>query len=204
MKRWAVMFLALLAAGCGGRESAGRGPAEMRFTVDEKLLAERIADSALGIAFSPPAHWVRVPNNAGGAWRSAAAGLSGAELRYLFTDSAGGGTIAVFLPAAFDVSDSSPTLRAYVAEEKKRNARATVASTLFRSHGCSVHQLMSAGDSLVLFRMIFSAPRMPRPVAFDFSTPQADYRRSVTLIESVAGSVTLLPSSSHQQKESLP
>jgi hypothetical protein len=205
MMRWGLLFLIIVAAGCRTRDAGVRAPEEMRFTVDEKLLGERIVDSTLGLSFSPPAHLERIADNdlakTGSRFVSPLAPRGSGHdshpgLRYLFADTASGSAVALFLPGAFDTSDSSSTLRGYVEEAKKQRPGAVVAGTRFRTHGCIVHQLMVAGDSLVLFRMIFSAPRIPRPVAFDFSTPHKAYGRFVKVIESVAGSVTLLSSPS--------
>lgn len=184
---------------CGRDQQEEESTQTLKFKVDRSLLSSMVEDSVLSISFSAPKGWRELSKEvlmkAQLTAREQRIGIEGSEvsdtpeIKYAWTDTLSGGVVTVSQFPGFDTSDSSRTLREYKNFYQMRMPVVDVKTTVFFSNGFKVHQLLVSDSERVLFKMIFSSNRLPRPVQFDFSVPISAYSQLIRTIESVAGSV---------------
>ena len=195
-----IVFLLIL--GCSGRRNDGVASNEINFAIDHSLLSEPLSDSTLQISFSPPRNWTRLSDDVLHlAEREALMRSIGDSsvsrnqflAKYGFIDSVSQSLMLVSSLPQFDVSDSSATMRDYTMFAK-RDSSSDVRANVFISKVKKIHQLLTIGNNLVAFKMIFSLTGHPSKVGFDFIIPKNAYPQFIKTIESVAGSVEFIHS----------
>ncbi|HXG38659.1 MAG TPA: hypothetical protein VNL36_07810 [Bacteroidota bacterium] len=186
---------------CNRKESQPQptNPATLVFSVDTVLVGAAQRDTTLGLLFAPPRGWKRLDERLlrraeAEALKRKAAQASPGDVRvyYGYIDPETGSVITIARLADFDTSNVSQTIQRYQDWALQVDSSATMKSTVFYHHGMKVHQLLTLSTMSVSFTLVFSSPRLDRPVRFDFVFPSEVYTRFARTIESVLGSVELL------------
>lgn len=194
-----VFFLIL---GCSSRQSDGVASNEINFAIDRSLLSESMSDSTLQISFSPPRNWTRLSDavlhhtereTLRRSFGDSSVSRNQFLAKYGFIDSVSQSLILVSSLPRFDVSDSSATMRDFTMFAK-RDSSSDVRANVFISKGKKIHQMLTIGNDLVAFKMIFSLTGYPSKVSFDFIIRKNVYPQFIKTIESVAGSVEFIHS----------
>jgi hypothetical protein len=195
------LALLLTLASCSEKRPEPARPQEVRFFVDSALVTPSVADTVLGISFSPPKGWQplsqRLLLKAEGTVAQTIGDTStvnpqeAPHILSAWRDPGSGSVLLVSRFPGFDTADSSSTLREYEQYYAHAVPSADVRGTLFSSSGFKVHQLLVSDSQKVIFKMVFSSNGLKSPIQFDFVVPQVAYPQFIKTIESVAGSVTI-------------
>jgi len=112
-------------------------------------------------------------------------------MRYGFIEPSSGGMITVSQVFPFDTHDSSATMESYRKSYSDEDTSANVRIAVFYSNGFKIHQLLFSSPRRILFKMVFTQPKLPDAVQFDFGFEREAYPKFIKTIESVAGSVRI-------------
>jgi hypothetical protein len=176
----------------------------IQFAVDSALVVSRLVDTALGFSFTPPRGWNRLPGKSLTVAQREATERSqvpvakrqsaAPELLNAWNHPPTGSVVVVTSFMNFDTRDTSSTIQGFEKYYRGLSPNADIRSTVFSTKTFKVHQLMVVDDQRVNFKMVFSNPRLKKPIQFDFVVPRGSYPQLIKTIESVAGSIELYPS----------
>ncbi|MGC9093840.1 MAG: hypothetical protein ACP5JH_11425, partial [Bacteroidota bacterium] len=117
--------------------------------------------------------------------------LRGIRMRDGFIEPGTGGMIIISQVFPFDSYDSSATMESYRKSYTDEDTSANVQIAVFYSNGFKIHQLLFFDSKHVLFKMVFTQPKLQHAVQFDFWFRRTAYPKFIKTIESVAGSVRI-------------
>ena len=203
-KMFPSIAICLVFLACAQNSPKPPGLPNIQFTVDSALIGARITDTALGFSFAPPNAWHPVPGKSLSVAQVEAKERSqepvtkkeraAPELLYAWDHPSTGSVVLVASFMNFDTRDTSVTMQEFEKYYRGLSPNADIRPTLFSTKGFKVHQLMVVDNQRVVFKMVFSSPRLKMPIHFDFIVPRGSYPQLIKTIESVAGSVGVYPS----------
>jgi hypothetical protein len=197
------IVLCLVFLACTQHSPKPPGLPNIQFAVDSSLIGARITDTTLGFSFAPPRAWDPLPGKSLTEAQREAAERSevvvtkkptaAPELLKAWNHPATGSVVVMTSFMNFDTRDTSGTIQEFEKYYRGLSPNADIRSTVFSTKTFKVHQLMVVDDQRVNFKMVFSNPRLKKPIQFDFVVPRGSYPELVKTIESVAGSVEFYP-----------
>lgn len=195
-----VLFVVVATWMCGtGCTKKDAKPGNLRplsFTLNEQLLSSPCYDTSLGISYKVPMGWEPVARALiDSALHTSVAGRGGApgaivNARAVFRDPLSDATLLVIAADSMGGLNPSGMVQGYASFYRSSDSLANVQTDSFMREPFRVHQLMVAGRSTVVFKMIFDRPESPMPsFEFNFAVPRGDYPSSARAIESVIASI---------------